>query len=70
MYTAFYRASQYLDLATVSSIFFAVFFTCVVIWVLVRQGATFERAARLPLEGDDEPGSPATQISARTERQP
>jgi cbb3-type cytochrome oxidase subunit 3 len=57
MYTAFYRASQYLDLSTVTSIFFALFFSGVIAWVLCDRSGQFEQAARLPLEEDALPGS-------------
>jgi cbb3-type cytochrome oxidase subunit 3 len=58
MYTAWYQASEYLGYAKGAGIFFAVFFTAVIAWMLFDRSANFEAIARLPLEDDARPASP------------
>ena len=53
MFAEYFRSSPWVDLANVSGIFFALFFTGVVAWVLIDPKGTFDRASRLPLERDD-----------------
>lgn len=54
MYTAFYRASAYLDLTVVSTVLFLALFLGVLVWVAVEKPQRFDRAARQPLDGDAE----------------
>jgi cbb3-type cytochrome oxidase subunit 3 len=67
MYTSWFKSSQWIDFSTVSSIFFGLFFTGVVAWVLFDRKRTFEEVARLPLEDDT---GPADASSAANERKP
>jgi cbb3-type cytochrome oxidase subunit 3 len=60
MYTAYYQASDYISLAQWGGIFFAVFFTGVVAWMLFDKRSDFEAAARLPLEDDHTTPAPAS----------
>ena len=57
MYTTWYQASEYLGFAKGAGIFFAVFFTAVIAWMLFDRSANFEAIARLPLEDDTHPAS-------------
>jgi cbb3-type cytochrome oxidase subunit 3 len=52
MTSEWFKASAWLDLATAGQIFFAVFFTAVLAWVLFSKRGTFDEAARLPLADD------------------
>jgi len=54
MYTAFYRASEYLNLTVVSTVLFVALFLGVLVWVAVEKPQRFDSAARQPLEGDAE----------------
>jgi cbb3-type cytochrome oxidase subunit 3 len=69
VYTEYFRRSDWLHLAEYASIFFAVFFTAVVIWVLTDRSGTFQAAARLPLEDDTGPGLPSASPE-KSESQP
>ena len=64
MYTAWYQASEYLGFAKGAGIFFAVFFTAAVAWVLFDRSSNFEAMARLPLADDTAPALPIT-VAAR-----
>jgi cbb3-type cytochrome oxidase subunit 3 len=55
MYTAWYQASEYLGFAKGAGIFFAVFFTAVIAWMLFDRSSNFDAIARLPLEDDTAP---------------
>jgi cbb3-type cytochrome oxidase subunit 3 len=57
MYTAWYQASEYLGFAKGAGIFFAVFFTAVIAWMLFDRSSNFEAIARLPLEDDTAPAT-------------
>lgn len=57
MYTAWYQASEYLGFAKGAGIFFAVFFTAVIAWMLFDRSSNFEAIARLPLEDDTAPAA-------------
>jgi cbb3-type cytochrome oxidase subunit 3 len=59
MYTAWYQASEYLGFAKGAGIFFGVFFTAVIAWMLFDRSSNFDAIARLPLE-DDTSQVPAT----------
>ena len=59
MYTAWYQASEYLGFAKGAGIFFAVFFTAVIAWMLFDRSANFDAVARLPLEDDTQPANPS-----------
>jgi len=53
MFHEFYKASEYLSLATLTSIFFGIFFVGVLAWVVAHGKDTYEHASRLPLDDDD-----------------
>jgi cbb3-type cytochrome oxidase subunit 3 len=67
MYTAWYQASEYLGYAKGAGIFFAIFFTGVIAWMLFDRSSNFEAIARLPLEDDT---APAPSLGAPTPSAP
>jgi cbb3-type cytochrome oxidase subunit 3 len=69
MYTSYFSRSEWLHLAEVASVFFGLFFTAVVVWVLTDRSGTFQAAARLPLEDDVGPGLPPAKPE-QSERKP
>ena len=72
MYTAWYQASEYLGFAKCAGIFFAVFFTAVIAWMLFDRSSNFEAISRLPLEDDTAPAGhlPAAPGASHRQTQP
>jgi len=59
MYAEFYRSANYVNYALFAFLLFFIFFLGVVAWVTVggrgKERGRWDRAANLPLEGDEHP---------------
>jgi cbb3-type cytochrome oxidase subunit 3 len=53
MYTAFYKASEYVSLSNVGMLFFFCVFAGVIAWLFIEPREEFDEASRLPLQDDE-----------------